>query len=1513
MPDRIEVIKELNRRGILPADKRPLYDEAVRRGLIQDTTPAPQGDIFDQVHAEMYPQQANQSGTIQIRQVSQPSTEDDIRRNNNVVFDQVVADHQQQRQQPAQSSVSLQQARGFIQNLRSRFPQYNNVDDVTLADRLAANYPQYRDVAAAFKQPQGDIIDQVADQMVQSSRVEQQLPGVSRILDGSPDAWRLAHTGITPGTAVEFAGLHIQHEKAQGRELDANQQLAIQDIYKELAGRHDTSNQNFGTENKQIDLAHRGDTLFGRVRNAGSAFFGDTTTAAVQTAVSPFSPDAGRWLENRIGQVFEHDPNSLSSKAGSFGAIALQAGALGELGPVAQGVQMGLQGVGSTREDIANLREHGAQISGGAEAATALGVGGVQAIGGYFLGRVFQGLGKWLQGAPEVAQKGLIAGEPTIIKGIIKSILPTLGATLTDVAINDATVVATNAIKKGVDPHKAITDGLTDATVNAIVMSPFGAKAAQGKHAREQAGARIVETANLQPGTIYTGEAVAKARGIDINEVGKLVERGELRRVDQGYEVVQSPPAAIENPPQAPAQEQTRTRADIAAEATRTIGDVPVERPDVPQDKTKAQLLVWADANGYDTTGMNNKGRGKIVTMLAEQRLQSQAKRTMEIQRGENVRAMAEQRQLPTDGATWDAGQLRKFADANGYTIDQRRMTIDENRGLKRRDAMRKQIEEQYALPKGEGPTGGIPETTAPAVDTLTPKLPEPPVDNLKSMNFTEFKTWATDNGYDVKSVTGRVKLNQEIARQRAEEIANATARFESSPDKTAAENVKLKGFYTDEQIAAMKPEQRVNALDAIDPQAKTAKATKLPKSPADNLKTMSFEQHKQWAKANGYDVSRATNRFKLNAEITRQRANADAQKIIARPELPNEAKGWTLRDLKTWARDNGYNVDGINDRVPLERAIHTASVYDLLAAEKRLRRTDPLTGAQNQVAYEENATRLFTDADTRNEHTAIVETDFGGLKVMNTVYGHDGGNEMLKLAHEAMREELRVPPQKDRPGDSLGSAAYRTGGDEFPLILRNTKNPQQVKAAMDRVQKAFDAKIAKAFPDLPPEARPFVAWNAEIREPGDARSVAELRTAAEAGVEPAKTKIKNERGVPEGRTELLDYVARRKQERATLTPEERAKPVKVAEQVNQEIADTANAARESAAKATPIPGEPKSKLGVPRELEKILTPLASRVRDISPPTFGRLMEMELNTHRLGNRYKNVLHTFLSAIPKAVGKEGSAKYNEFKLAWLNRDIAELKNILPEDLHSHVDFTVDVLKKIHADQVQAGVTLGQIENYLPRRVIDVDGLKKSLGSDAGIFDDALAQKAKLKGVPLTVEERNQVASDVIAGYGPKKPGNVGPAHARERSVDIVTPEQLKFYDDPTRSLLGYIDAAAKATERAKFLGRGDDPAQLAESVGKIVAETASDLNADKQAELAGLLQTRLLADTLHMPTWARVTKKAIYATTITHLGSGISQLTDVATAAWRYGPGNAVKGLKDALHITAGEKRIVLND
>jgi len=98
----------------------------------------------------------------------------------------------------------------------------------------------------------------------------------------------------------------------------------------------------------------------------------------------------------------------------------------------------------------------------------------------------------------------------------------------------------------------------------------------------------------------------------------------------------------------------------------------------------------------------------------------------------------------------------------------------------------------------------------------------------------------------------------------------------------------------------------------------------------------------------------------------------------------------------------------------------------------KRLARTDPLTGALNRLALDEEAERLFRRSATGTGHTcAALMIDVDHFKVINDRYGHAGGD--LALMALATRID-----QHRRAGDVLG----RAGGEEFLMLLPDTGMP---------------------------------------------------------------------------------------------------------------------------------------------------------------------------------------------------------------------------------------------------------------------------------------------------------------------------------------------------------------------------------------------------------------------------------------------------------------------------------------
>lgn len=91
----------------------------------------------------------------------------------------------------------------------------------------------------------------------------------------------------------------------------------------------------------------------------------------------------------------------------------------------------------------------------------------------------------------------------------------------------------------------------------------------------------------------------------------------------------------------------------------------------------------------------------------------------------------------------------------------------------------------------------------------------------------------------------------------------------------------------------------------------------------------------------------------------------------------------------------------------------------------KRLSFTDILTGLYNRTYFEEKAQELL-----REEYLPIgvIMGDANGLKLVNDTLGHSQGDELLKLIANLLRDVC-----------SEGQLIFRTGGDEFVILVPNT------------------------------------------------------------------------------------------------------------------------------------------------------------------------------------------------------------------------------------------------------------------------------------------------------------------------------------------------------------------------------------------------------------------------------------------------------------------------------------------
>lgn len=115
---------------------------------------------------------------------------------------------------------------------------------------------------------------------------------------------------------------------------------------------------------------------------------------------------------------------------------------------------------------------------------------------------------------------------------------------------------------------------------------------------------------------------------------------------------------------------------------------------------------------------------------------------------------------------------------------------------------------------------------------------------------------------------------------------------------------------------------------------------------------------------------------------------------------------------------------------------------------EQRLTReakTDPLTGLMNRRSMQE----IFDTVQPSGRYrgTAVIVVDLDHFKQTNDRYGHDGGDVILKMAAEVLREAIRK-----------NDLVARFGGEEFVIILIDN-TAENAAAIAERIRQGIESR----------------------------------------------------------------------------------------------------------------------------------------------------------------------------------------------------------------------------------------------------------------------------------------------------------------------------------------------------------------------------------------------------------------------------------------------------------------------
>ena len=125
--------------------------------------------------------------------------------------------------------------------------------------------------------------------------------------------------------------------------------------------------------------------------------------------------------------------------------------------------------------------------------------------------------------------------------------------------------------------------------------------------------------------------------------------------------------------------------------------------------------------------------------------------------------------------------------------------------------------------------------------------------------------------------------------------------------------------------------------------------------------------------------------------------------------------------------------IELMTRRPPTERR---RSAHELARLSNEAR-TDSLTRLGNHRAFHDDLAAEIARRNSSGSHFSLMAIDLDGLKAVNDSQGHQAGDAYIVRLAEAMRTVV----------GSAGSV-YRTGGDEFMVLLPNSRNWHAINVA---------------------------------------------------------------------------------------------------------------------------------------------------------------------------------------------------------------------------------------------------------------------------------------------------------------------------------------------------------------------------------------------------------------------------------------------------------------------------------
>ncbi len=315
----------------------------------------------------------------------------------------------------------------------------------------------------------------------------------------------------------------------------------------------------------------------------------------------------------------------------------------------------------------------------------------------------------------------------------------------------------------------------------------------------------------------------------------------------------------------------------------------------------------------------------------------------------------------------------------------------------------------------------------------------------------------------------------------------------------------------------------------------------------------------------------------------------------------------------------------------------------------------------------------------------------------------------------------------------------------------------------------------------------------------------------------------------------------------------------------------------------------PKVKKPKDKIVEKIFTPISTRLENINPSLKHAIRKFELDSALTENKYANIITPFVEKLSKMPVVD----YAKYDLALKNGRKETIRNLnIKYNLFKEYKNIRKLLDEIREEAINVGLDVGYIEDYFPRRVINPSAILEEYSKSSYI-------RKLLKEVDpnntLSDEEKLEKINIALKGYNGAI--NANSSFVKNRKITEITKDLNRYYKDSKMALVDYITSMNNAIQVRKFFGKGEN---LEESIGAYTRDLLDKgiISPADEVELKQILKARF--NQRGVKGVIQDVKNIGYIFSMGNPFSAITQLGDFAFSFYKNGIFDTMVGVKKSL-------------